>query len=276
MKHQREKTKKEKRDRKKNVPERKQILFWNPSWTSLDTLMSSSKTWEGSLKKGMKMIKTVDKRTVALIWYFWGFNGHESFHKMRSRKENNRFSSKSTFKVLFQIKARTTSYLSEDIRAKREGMGFDLTGFILPSNVPSREEPKYYRTVTKPENDSSHVSIYTSALTWMRLFCRSEILKIIKQHWNGIVRIDVKTIKRDVHNTRLKRYKHIFQPSVMDNQKHSRPQLFHFTKIFTESGEKDQSDTHASMSCSSLRIRREIKKRNEMEGDLTASKKAND
>lgn len=62
----------------------------------------------------------------------------------------------------------------------------------------------------------------------------------------------------------------------MDNQKHSRPQLFHFTKIFTESGEKDQSDKHASMSCSSLWIRREIKKRNEMEGDLTASKKAND
>lgn len=142
MKHQREKTKKEKRDRKKNVPERKQILFWNPSWTSLDTLMSSSKTWEGSLKKGMKMIKTVDKRTVALIWYFWGFNGHESFHKMRSRKENNRFSSKSTFKVLFQIKARTyfIPQWRYTCKKRRHGFWFNRLHFTFQCTFQRRAQ----------------------------------------------------------------------------------------------------------------------------------------
>lgn len=71
----------------------------------------------------------------------------------------------------------------------------------------------------------------------------------------------------------MKSYKYISQHSAMVNQKHSRPQLLHSTKIFTESGEQDQSDRHASISSSSLGFSREMKK-NEMGVTLIAKQKS--
>lgn len=140
MEYQREKTKKEKRGRKITFLKGNKFYFETSAehlWIFWCPPAKHEK--EGSLKKRMKMIKPVDKRTAAFIRYVWGFNGHESFHKMKRKKENKRFSSKSTFKIFFQIKAGTPSYFSECVYAKAKGTGFNLIApFCLPVYLPEK------------------------------------------------------------------------------------------------------------------------------------------